>query len=86
MKLYVKNATNTSSIPAKPVFAAEDEEAPTLSDKLGQTKADFELLVDQLVYKDDAEAEEIASRLQASVTDYIEEIADAISEGQSEEA
>lgn len=86
MKICIKEATNTSNIAARPVFGADEDGELTLNDKLGQTKADFDLLVDQLVYKDDAEAEEIASRLQASITDYIEEVAGVISEGASEEA
>ena len=84
MKRWVKSATNTCNIPAKPVFSADEEleveEAPTLDDRLSELKDDFSLLQDQLEYQGDAEALRLADRIQDSVEEFIAEAAGNIAE------
>ena len=84
MKRWVKSATNTCNIPAKPVFSADEEleteEAPTLEDRLSELKDDFTLLQDQLEYQDDQEAIRLAERVQDSIDSFIAEAAGNIAE------
>lgn len=85
MKRWIKGATNTAGIPAKPVFGADEEDGfPTLDDKISEAKSDFELLMDQVEYEDNAAALETAEAIQDTIGEFIESVAADIAAGGEE--
>lgn len=78
MKVYLKSATNTSSLPAKPdiIEAADDEEVDnTLDDKLKSIEDDFDFILGGISQLDVVQGNEIANQLKESLQETIQSIA-----------
>lgn len=72
-------STSSSGIMSKPVFSAEDDN-PTLDDKLDNIKDQFDYIIDGIGQLDFADGDDIANRLHTSLDEFIQDIANKITE------
>lgn len=84
MKRYLRSATNTAGIPAKPevdvIEAADDDEVDnTLDDKLESIEDDFDYILGGIAQLDVVQGNEVANDLKAALQDTIQTIASQLS-------
>lgn len=67
---------SSASLPAKPVIGAEEDEAPTLDDKIDNAKDDFDYILDGLLQLDPIQANEILN----DIHDYLQQTISSVAE------
>lgn len=81
MKRYVKSATNSVNIPPRvETITADSEDEVTLDDKINDAKDDFNYILDGISQLDLIEGNEVVNRLNATLQEYIQDIAGKIQE------